>query len=219
MQRQEARRERRRRSQLLHRPRDERHHHTEGGDAENADDVQHEDAPSHVSPRWRRAARCDQATIELVRSGIEPCPYGIHTGLGRMLTGSVREPAFLGVDLSTRCPVRGGRSSVFRMKELVFGGRGVLVGDTAADTVVEYAAVLARAATADTIELRALGERGQPLRVYYMLNSTVAIMAQSSSSSAPEPDNVEIVHYMRDAMKRLDPDPLEYGWPSVDPFD
>ena len=60
---------------------------------------------------------------------------------------------------------------------------------------------------------------GQPVEVYYMLNSTVAVMAQTSSSSAPEPDNVEIVHYMREAIKRLDPDPLEFGWPSVDPFD
>jgi hypothetical protein len=35
-------------------------------------------------------------------------------------------------------------------------------------------------------------------------------MAQTAEHEAPEPDNADVVQYMRDAMHRLNPDPVDY---------
>jgi hypothetical protein len=91
------------------------------------------------------------------------------------------------------------------MKELIFPGRAVLVGDAAADAVVDYSAVLTRMASADTIELRALDEKGRNVEVYYMLGSAAPVMAQTVESEQAEPDNAEAVRYMQAAIRRLDP--------------
>jgi hypothetical protein len=91
------------------------------------------------------------------------------------------------------------------MKELIFPGRAVLVGDAAADAVVDYSAVLTRMASADTIELRALDEKGRSVEVYYMLGSAAPVMAQTVESQLAEPDNDEAVRYMHAAIRRLDP--------------
>ena len=91
------------------------------------------------------------------------------------------------------------------MKELIFPGRAVLVGDAAADAVVDYSAVLTRMASADTIELRALDEKGRSVEVYYMLGSAAPVMAQTVESELAEPDNEEAVRYMHAAIRRLDP--------------
>lgn len=102
------------------------------------------------------------------------------------------------------------------MKELIFAGRPVLVGDAAADAVVDYTAVLMRASSADAVELRALDQNGRSIEVYYVLGGAAPVMAQTVDSSHAEPDNVEAVRYMRAAMRRLDPGPLEVGFDYLD---
>jgi hypothetical protein len=95
------------------------------------------------------------------------------------------------------------------MKELVIAGRAFLVGDVVADTVVDYTAVLARARTADVIELRAFTD-GRSVEVSVVLSAATPVFAQTSPSAFPEPDNADMVHYMRDAIRRLSPDPFDY---------
>lgn len=102
------------------------------------------------------------------------------------------------------------------MKELIFAGRPVLVGDAAADAVVDYTAVLMRASSADTVELRALDQNGRSIEVYYVLGSAAPVMAQTVDTSHAEPDNAEAVRYMRAAMRRLDPGPLKVGFDYLD---
>lgn len=107
---------------------------------------------------------------------------------------------------------------VGRMKELVFAGRSLLVGDDAADAVVEYTAVLSRSSSADTVELRALTPTGRSVEAYYVLDGAAAVMAQTADSSEPEPDNTHIVQYMRDAIHRLNPEAVDYGLDALDPL-
>jgi hypothetical protein len=102
------------------------------------------------------------------------------------------------------------------MKELIFPGRAVLVGDAAADAVVDYSAVLTRMASADTIELRALDENGHGIEAYYLLGGAAAVMAQTVESALAEPDNDEAVRYMRAAIRRLDPDLVDAVYDDAD---
>lgn len=96
------------------------------------------------------------------------------------------------------------------MKELVFSGRAMLVGDAAADAMVEYSAVLARAGRADTVELRAIGTAGRELRAFFALTAATAVMAQTSDYAGPEPDNADTVDYIDAQIHRLDPDLLDF---------
>jgi hypothetical protein len=105
------------------------------------------------------------------------------------------------------------------MKELVFAGRSLFVGDAAADAVVDYTAVLARTASADTVELRAVTEAGNRVEAYLVLDSAAPVMAQTADHDEPEPDNAQVVSYMRAAIHRLNPDAVDYVLGALDPLE
>ena len=98
------------------------------------------------------------------------------------------------------------------MKQLVVGGTTFLTGDDAADTVIDYTAVLAKGASADTVELRARTVDGRDVMVYFTLNSAVAVLAMTTPEKGPEPDNQSTVTRMRQAIHRLDPRIESYFW-------
>ena len=101
----------------------------------------------------------------------------------------------------------------------MFAGRSLLVGDAAADAVVEYTAVLARTASADTVELQAFTEAGKWIRACLVLDGAAAVMAQTTDRGEPEPDNSDAVQYMREAIHRLNPNPVDYVLGALDPLD
>ena len=109
--------------------------------------------------------------------------------------------------------------SVARVKELVFAGRSLLVGDDAADAVVEYTAVLARSASADTVELRALTSAGERVDAYLVLDAAAPVMALTTASAKAEPDNLHIVQYMHEAIHRLNPEAVDYSLGVFDLFE
>ncbi|MGN6127381.1 MAG: hypothetical protein ACTHON_12490 [Humibacter sp.] len=98
------------------------------------------------------------------------------------------------------------------MKQLVVAGAGFLLGDDAADTVVDYATVLTRLSSADAIELRARTVDGRDTTVYFVLNSATSVLALSVADDGSEPDNRAPVSYMRQAIERIDPSTESYLW-------
>ncbi|MHA7987383.1 hypothetical protein ACX9R5_16425 [Rathayibacter sp. CAU 1779] len=101
------------------------------------------------------------------------------------------------------------------MKELIFCGTPVLIGDEAADTLVAYAATLNRVGRSDNVELRALTTEGHDISVRYLLNSAATLMTQSTTMAALEPNNRQSVRYMKAAQHRLDPPLDEYAQPNT----
>jgi hypothetical protein len=91
------------------------------------------------------------------------------------------------------------------MKHLSMADKSLLVGDEAADTLLEYAALLARLSSGDSLRLRAIGADGDEVTATLLLNSGTVLIAETSTSSLPEPDNGAAVSYMRG---RID----SYGW-------
>lgn len=84
------------------------------------------------------------------------------------------------------------------MKHITYADTSVLVGDDAADTLLEYAATLARHQSADALELEALGSDGHDIRATFLLDSGASLLAASSRSQLPEPDNAAAIRYMRE---------------------
>jgi hypothetical protein len=96
------------------------------------------------------------------------------------------------------------------MKHVTFADKSLLVGDDAADTLTEYSAAIARHHTADTVTLTAYGWDGADVEATFVLDQGTVLMAESTQSSLPEPDNDEVVREMREKLMRLSsPNPVE----------
>ncbi|MGC5171663.1 hypothetical protein ACPW96_19830 [Micromonospora sp. DT81.3] len=93
------------------------------------------------------------------------------------------------------------------MKHITYAQKSLLVGDAAADALTEYAAAVAAHATADTVTLSAYGADGADVEATFVLDAGVVIMAETTTSSIPEPDNDEAVEYMRSRTRMLNAPP------------
>lgn len=94
---------------------------------------------------------------------------------------------------------------------LTFVGKSLLVGDEVAELVVEYAAMLARSGGADTVRLMAYGAGGDEVQALLLLSQGAPVMAETSHADKPEPDNRDIVSYMRQRLARSGA--VSFGFP------
>jgi hypothetical protein len=93
------------------------------------------------------------------------------------------------------------------MKHVTYAEKSLLIGDEAADTLTKYAAVLANLGRADTVTLKAFGADGDDVEATFVLDQGTILMAETTHSSIPEPDNGEAVRGMRESMMRLSSPP------------
>jgi hypothetical protein len=100
------------------------------------------------------------------------------------------------------------------MKHLTYADKSLLVGDEIADLLLQYAARLASSGVADTIEVEAISSDGDGVTATFLLGEGAPLMAETTHSTVPEPDNSEAVKQINDRMGRLlptavasDPDP------------
>jgi hypothetical protein len=86
------------------------------------------------------------------------------------------------------------------MKFLTYADRSVLIGNEAADTLIEYSAVLAEHGHADSVALNAIGADGDDIVASFVLGSGTNLMAESTSSKLPEPNNADGISYMKERL-------------------
>jgi hypothetical protein len=82
------------------------------------------------------------------------------------------------------------------MKHVTFGTKSMLIGDVAAEMLLEYAALIAELGGGDTVDLHAVNGDGNAVTASFLLDSGTPLMAETTVSSLPEPDNDEAVAYM-----------------------
>jgi hypothetical protein len=83
------------------------------------------------------------------------------------------------------------------MKHVTYAHKSLLVGDEAADVMLEYAASLASARLGDTVTLNAISGEGQLVDATFLLDTGAPIMAETANSELTEPDNAAPIEYMR----------------------
>ena len=84
------------------------------------------------------------------------------------------------------------------MKHVTYAQKSLLVGDDVADLLLEYAALLANEGSADTVQVQAFGTDGGEVTATFMLSDGIDIMAETTTSPLPEPDNSEVLAYLRE---------------------
>lgn len=83
------------------------------------------------------------------------------------------------------------------MKHVKYGDKAVLVDDEAADTLLEYARLIAESGDADTVTLKVIGPDGNTVEASLLLTASTDIMVESTNTTLDAPDNDEAVRMMR----------------------
>jgi hypothetical protein len=86
------------------------------------------------------------------------------------------------------------------MKRIIYGETSWLIGDDAADTVLQFAVELAQRDSAAAIDLTVLDAAGAEQTVRFLIGPATMMMAESTGSSFPEPDNTAALDGMRDQL-------------------
>jgi len=89
------------------------------------------------------------------------------------------------------------------MKNVTFADKSLLIGDEAADLLLEYATALANATRADAVRVRAISSTGEAVEATLLLDPGAVLMAETTTTPTPEPDNGATISYMRDRIQRL----------------
>ncbi|MCU1544134.1 MAG: hypothetical protein JWM50_1999 [Microbacteriaceae bacterium] len=94
------------------------------------------------------------------------------------------------------------------MQHILFANKSLLAGDTVTETLMQYAALLANEDLADTVKISAIGIDGESVVVTFLLDNGTNLVAETSRSELEEPDNDDVVTYMRERIMRLSSPPL-----------
>lgn len=83
------------------------------------------------------------------------------------------------------------------MKHVSTADQNLLLGDAAADLLLEYAALLAKIGSGDAVRMNAVDADGDAVVAGFLLNGGTTMLIQSTNSVLPEPDNAEAERYLR----------------------
>jgi hypothetical protein len=93
------------------------------------------------------------------------------------------------------------------MKHLTVADKAMLIGDEAGDLLIRYSAALGRNNLADDVDVHVYSSDGDEVEASLVLNQGMTIMAESTHTSLPEPDNAEAVAYMRSKLEAMEHPP------------
>ncbi len=94
------------------------------------------------------------------------------------------------------------------MKSITYAEKSWLVGDDAADAVVEYAVLLARTGSADSVEVNALSADGTAHLITLVIGPATMMTLASVDASADEPNNDEAVIAIHERMRIIQSPPI-----------
>lgn len=99
-------------------------------------------------------------------------------------------------------PARGPNYGV-RTRHVTYGDKRMLIGDEAAEVLLEYAAQVVRTGGGDSVTMRAIDPDGNDVEVSFLLGSGVTLMSQTATTSVEEPDNAHAIASMRERLGAL----------------
>lgn len=94
------------------------------------------------------------------------------------------------------------------MKSITYAENSWLMGDAAADAVVEYAVLLARTGSADSVDMNALTMEGTPCILTLVIGPATMMTAATLDSSYAEPDNTEALTIIHERMRIIQSPPI-----------
>jgi hypothetical protein len=97
------------------------------------------------------------------------------------------------------------------MKHVMYAEKSLLMGDEVVDLMMEYAVLLGRNASADSVSVEAIGTDGDQVTATFLIGPATIMVAETARSSLPEPDNEDAVHYLTEQIGLIKTPPLAHG--------
>jgi hypothetical protein len=88
------------------------------------------------------------------------------------------------------------------MKHVTYAEKSLLVGDEMADALLAYAAQLACDGHSDAVNVRAISGDGDEVMATFLVGAGAPLMAETSTTTLPEPDNADLVVRIRAHVQR-----------------
>ncbi|WP_210507249.1 hypothetical protein [Naasia sp. SYSU D00057] len=89
------------------------------------------------------------------------------------------------------------------MMRFFYGGRNFLAGQDAVTLLLDYSAALARARSADVVQLRTVDPDGTVEEVSLVVGAGIPIVGETSHAVGPGPANALVIDYMTRELERL----------------
>jgi hypothetical protein len=89
------------------------------------------------------------------------------------------------------------------MKHVSYADKSLFMGDDAADTLLEYARLVADNDRADTVTLRSISTDGNTVEASFLLDASTVLMVESTNSEVEPPDNSEAVQDMKERIDAI----------------
>lgn len=88
------------------------------------------------------------------------------------------------------------------MKRITYSAVSMLVGDDVAGVLLDYAALLASTKDADTVTITGYDAHGEEMTVRFVISTGVSLASSAAVTDLPDPDNANILMYIREQMMR-----------------
>ncbi|RIJ52440.1 hypothetical protein DZG00_04875 [Clavibacter lycopersici] len=89
------------------------------------------------------------------------------------------------------------------MKHITYAEKSLLVGDATADALLEYAAALSSRGRGESVTVHAISSDGDEVDATFLLGAGAPFMAETTTSTIPEPDNEATVDAIRADLQRM----------------
>lgn len=87
------------------------------------------------------------------------------------------------------------------MKRIEYGDSSWLIGDAAADAILNYTVFMAKANTADAVDVVVIGADGADETMTLVLGPATMIHTETTRSHRDEPDNTALLKYVADRIR------------------
>ncbi len=90
---------------------------------------------------------------------------------------------------------------------IVYAGRTFLAGQDVVTLLLDYSAALARAGSADNVQLRTIDPDGTIEEISLVVGVGIPILGETSHAVGPGPANGSAIEYLRGELERLNGGP------------
>lgn len=98
----------------------------------------------------------------------------------------------------------------------MYAEKSLLMGDEVVDLMMEYAVLLARQTSADSVNVEAIGTDGDQVTATFLIGPATIMVAETARATFPEPDNDEAVAYLRKRIGLIKEPPFAHGLDDAD---
>jgi hypothetical protein len=97
------------------------------------------------------------------------------------------------------------------MKHVMYAEKSLLIGDEVVELMMEYAVLLARHNSADSIDVEAIGTDGDRVTATFLIGPATIMVAETARTTYPEPENDMAVTYLRQQIGLIRDPPFAHG--------